>query len=294
MRPLRLLLAAVLPQPPAPASRPRSWPRPPPSAWRAPRAASVGWRASASSPSRSGRAPTSCLLHGNPASTYSGARCWSRLAGPPPGACHRPPGYGFSDKPADAPYDPKPGSRRVVVGYLDARASAAPCWSELDGRAGRHRDGDPLPRADGRLVLLGAPGYRRPSATVAALAPHAHLAVLGPLLAPAPGAGRVARRAHAGRSTTPTVSEADVDAYYTAAPAPRAAPTRSSPVSASRRRRTATRGSGPSRADARHHGRHRPASSRSRRHAAYHHRSTACHSIAPALRRGDRVADQRA
>src|SRR5437867_2652474 len=67
-----------------------------------------------------GEGPDVVLLHGNPASTYSWRKVLEPLA-----ARHRVhaidlPGYGFSDKPADAPYDTA-WFARVVVGYLDSQ-----------------------------------------------------------------------------------------------------------------------------------------------------------------------------
>ena len=62
-----------------------------------------------------GQGPDVVLLHGNPASTYSWRRVLEPLA-----ARHRVhaidlPGYGFSDKPADAPYDPAPRGHPPVA-----------------------------------------------------------------------------------------------------------------------------------------------------------------------------------
>src|SRR5437870_13363480 len=105
-----------------------------------------------------GQGPDVVLLHGNPASTYSWRKVLEPLA-----ARHRVhaidlPGYGFSDKPADAPYDPA-WFARVVVGYLDAAGArrAVLVGNSMGGYVATET-AILYPERTAGLVLLGAAG----------------------------------------------------------------------------------------------------------------------------------------
>src|SRR3989449_559837 len=152
-----------------------------------------------------GQGPDVVLLHGNPASTYSWRKVLEPLA-----ARHRVhaidlPGYGFSDKPADAPYDPA-WFARVVVGYLDAAGvrRAVLVGNSMGGHVATET-AILYPERTAGLVLLGAAGLPeaeregRPLSLRMLTWP-----VLGPLLRQLPGRGRPGPgrpRAPAGRGT---------------------------------------------------------------------------------------------
>ena len=162
-----------------------------------------------------GQGPDVVLLHGNPASTYSWRKVLEPLA-----ARHRVhaidlPGYGFSDKPADAPYDPA-WFAHVVVGYLDAAGvrRAVLVGNSMGGQVATET-AILYPERTAGLVLLGAAGLPeaerdgRPLSLRMLTWP-----VLGPLLRQLPGRGRVRARLRRAVYDPATVSEADVDAYY--------------------------------------------------------------------------------
>src|SRR2546427_8478977 len=122
MRPLRLLLAAALLRPGA-RPRPAELAAPPPLGLARTQGRFVAVEGLRVFAITLGQGPDVVLLHGTPASTYSWRKVLEPLA-----ARHRVhaidlPGYGFSDKPADAPYDAA-WFARVVAGYLDAAGVA--------------------------------------------------------------------------------------------------------------------------------------------------------------------------
>ncbi len=159
--------------------------------------------------------PDVVLLHGNPASTYSWRKVQEPLA-----VRHRVhaidlPGYGFSDKPSDAPYDVA-WFARVVVGYLDAAGvrRAVLVGNSMGGYIATET-AILYPERVAGLVLLDAAGLPeaerdgRPLSIRMLTWP-----VLGPLLRQLPGRGRVRDGLRRAVYDPATVSEADVDAYY--------------------------------------------------------------------------------
>ncbi|HYY06798.1 MAG TPA: alpha/beta fold hydrolase [Candidatus Limnocylindria bacterium] len=162
-----------------------------------------------------GAGPDVVLLHGNPASSYSWRKVLEPLA-----ARHRVhaidlPGYGFSDKPADAPYDTA-WFARVVVGYLDSAGvrRAVLVGNSMGGYVATEA-AILYPERVAGLVLLGAAGLPeaerdgRPLSLRMLTWP-----VLGPLVRQLPGRGRVRAGLRRAVYDPATVSEADVDAYY--------------------------------------------------------------------------------
>src|SRR5205809_7955635 len=142
-----------------------------------------------------GQGPDVVLLHGNPASTYSWRKVLEPLA-----ARHRVhaidlPGFGFSDKPADASYDIG-WLTTAVLGYLDAeRIPRAVFVGNSMGGAVATETAIVEPGRVVALVLLGAAGL--PEAETAGPPLSFRMLtwpVIGPVLRALPARGRVRGR----------------------------------------------------------------------------------------------------
>jgi len=162
-----------------------------------------------------GSGPDVVLLHGSPSSTYTWRSVIEPLA-----RGHRVhaidlPGYGFSDKPAGAPYDAAWEAANVVA-YMDAAGIQR---ATLVGNSmGGHVAAEVAithPDRVAALVLIAAAGL--PPAH--AKAPPLSLRMLGwpiigPVLRSLPARGRVRDGLREAVYDPETISDADVDAYY--------------------------------------------------------------------------------
>lgn len=155
------------------------------------------------------------LIHGNPASTYT----WRKVI---PGLAQHfrvhavdLPGWGFSDKPADAPYTAA-WLAEQVVGYLDAAHVARPVvvGSSMGGLVAsevaiRHPD------RVGPLILIDPAGL--PEAEVQGQPLLFRLLgwpLIGRVVGMVPGRGFTADGLHNAVFDPSTVTETDVDEYY--------------------------------------------------------------------------------
>ena len=155
------------------------------------------------------------LLHGNPASTYSWRKVMEPLAARYRVHAIDLPGFGFSDKPADASYDIG-WLTTVVLGYLDAeRIPRAVLVGNSMGGAVATETAIVEPGRVVALVLLGAAGL--PEAETAGPPLSFRMLtwpVVGPMLRALPARGRVRSRLREAVYDPSTITETDVDAYY--------------------------------------------------------------------------------
>lgn len=167
-----------------------------------------------------GEGPDILLLHGNPASTYS----WRHLV-EPLARTHRVhaidlPGYGFSEKPADAPY-----TVTWLAGHVAAYLQAAGVESAIV--VGNSMGGEVAselaalyPRSTRGLVLIAPAGLRSDEPDERPLALRiASLPLLGRLLTKLPFRSVLAGALREAYYDPTLITDADIDAYY--------APTRS-------------------------------------------------------------------
>jgi len=167
-----------------------------------------------------GDGPDIVLLHGNPSSSYT----WRHLI-PPLATSHRVhaidlPGYGFSEKPADAPYTATWMAGHVAA-YLQASGidSAIVIGNSMGGEVASELAAL-YPRAVRDLVLIAPAGLKVESADERPFAMRvAGLPVVGGLLAHLPLRSVFAGALRDAYYDPSLVSDDDVDAYY--------APTRS-------------------------------------------------------------------
>ena len=162
-----------------------------------------------------GRGRDVVLLHGNPASAYS----WRKVMGPLAGRYRVHaidlPGFGFSDKPGDAPYD-TPWLAAAVLGYLDAeRIPRAVLVGNSMGGAVATEAAMARPERVAALVLLGAAGLPEAEVDGRPLS-YRVLAwpVVGPVLRELPARGRIRSGLRKAVYDPSIITDADVDAYY--------------------------------------------------------------------------------
>ena len=155
------------------------------------------------------------LLHGNPASTYSWRKVMEPLAARYRVHAIDLPGFGFSDKPADASYDIG-WLTTAVLGYLDAeRIPRAVLVGNSMGGAVATETAIVEPGRVVALVLLGAAGL--PEAETAGPPLSFRMLtwpVIGPVLRALPARGRVRSRLREAVYDPSTITETDVEAYY--------------------------------------------------------------------------------
>jgi hypothetical protein len=154
------------------------------------------------------------LLHGNMASTYSWRNVIEPLAARYRMHAIDLPGYGFSDKPADASYTPD-WQARNVVGYLDAAGIER---AVLVGNSmGGHIATEVAIRYPNRvaaLILLGASGL--PISGEGGYPLSVRMLgwpVIGPVLRAAMTRGRVRQRLREAVYDPDQITDADVDAF---------------------------------------------------------------------------------
>jgi pimeloyl-ACP methyl ester carboxylesterase len=167
-----------------------------------------------------GEGPDIVLLHGNPASTYS----WRHLI-EPLARRHRVhaidlPGYGFSEKPGDAPYTPTWMAGHVAA-YLEAVGveSAIVVGNSMGGEIASEFAAL-YPRSIRGLVLIAPAGLTTDAPDERPLAMRiASVPLLGSLVTKLPLRSMIAGALRDAYYDPTLVTDADIDAYY--------APTRS-------------------------------------------------------------------
>jgi pimeloyl-ACP methyl ester carboxylesterase len=157
------------------------------------------------------------LLHGNAASTYA----WRKVIEPLAAHFHVHaldlPGFGFSDKPADAPYDPSWLASKVVA-YMTALGIERAVM--VGNSMGGHVASDVAilyPARVAALVLIDASGLRAEDGSVGEPPLAMRIAtwpLVGALVRALPARSLVAGALRHAVYDPATVTDADVDAYY--------------------------------------------------------------------------------
>lgn len=154
------------------------------------------------------------LIHGNPSNTYAWRKVITPLARHYRVHAIDLPGYGFSDKPADASYATD-WLARHVVGYLDAVGArrAVLVGSSMGGHVASET-AILYPDRVAALVLVDASGLPNSAAGYPLTVRMIGWPVIGPALRALPNRGRV-RAGLRNNVYDPTqITEADVDTYY--------------------------------------------------------------------------------
>ncbi len=154
------------------------------------------------------------LIHGNPSNTYSWRKVIRPLATRYRVDAIDLPGYGFSDKPRDAPYTTEWLARHVVA-YLDAVGvgRALLVGSSMGGYVASET-ALLFPDRVSALVLVDASGLPEATGGYPLAVRMSGWPVLGPVLRALPARGRVRASLENAVYDPTQVTDADVDAYY--------------------------------------------------------------------------------
>jgi len=162
-----------------------------------------------------GEGPDILLLHGNPASTYS----WRHLI-EPLARNHRVhaidlPGYGFSEKPADAPYTPTWMAGHAAAYLQRSGVEQAVVVGNSMGGEVASEFAALYPRSTRALVLIAPAGLRTDEPDERPLAMRvASLPLLGGLMARLPLRAVIAGALRDAYYDPALLTDADIDAYY--------------------------------------------------------------------------------
>ncbi len=154
------------------------------------------------------------LLHGNPSNTYTWRDVIAPLARRYRVHAIDLPGYGFSDKPDDAPYTTEWLARHVVA-YLDAVGArrAVLVGSSMGGHVASEV-AILFPERVSALVLVDASGLPNAASGYPLAVRMAGWPVIGPVLRAIPNRGRVRASLENAVYDSSRITDADVDAYY--------------------------------------------------------------------------------